>query len=145
MDSIVAARIARRFITLPLDKRTLYLEKMLAEGVSPANLPIPEVQSAFDELPLSFAQERQWLLWQLDPQGSAYHIPMALRLHGPLDTAALQRAFEHLVERHQTLRTRFVFAQTRPLQVIEPRAEVTIAYEAVGALEQRGVRVLRAG
>jgi len=136
MDSIVAARIARRFITLPLDKRTLYLEKMLAEGVSPANLPIPEVQSAFDELPLSFAQERQWLLWQLDPQGSAYHIPMALRLHGPLDTAALQRAFEHLVERHQTLRTRFVFAQTRPLQVIEPRAEVTIAYEAVGALEE---------
>ncbi|MNM72601.1 peptide synthase [compost metagenome] len=44
MDQTVALRIAKRFITLPLDKRRLYLEKMLEEGVSPANLPIPAVQ-----------------------------------------------------------------------------------------------------
>ena len=50
--------------------------------MSPANLPIPEVQSAFEQLPLSFAQERQWFLWQLEPHSSAYHIPMALRAAG---------------------------------------------------------------
>ncbi|WP_255326992.1 condensation domain-containing protein, partial [Pseudomonas juntendi] len=135
MDNTVAARIARRFITLPLDKRALYLEKMLAEGVSPANLPIPEVQSAFEQLPLSFAQERQWFLWQLEPHSSAYHIPMALRLRGRLDRQALQGAFERLVERHQTLRTRFVFEQTRPLQVIDPGAGLAIAHEVVGPLD----------
>ena len=62
MDIHAAQRIARRFITLPLDKRRLYLGKMLQEGVSPANLPIPEVQSAVEAIPLSFAQERQWFL-----------------------------------------------------------------------------------
>ncbi|MEG0886377.1 MAG: hypothetical protein RSH52_34630, partial [Janthinobacterium sp.] len=74
MDKSVASKIAKRFITLPLDKRKLYLEKMLEEGVSPANLPIPEVQSSFEVLPLSYAQERQWFLWQLDPHSAAYHI-----------------------------------------------------------------------
>ncbi|MBC3414335.1 non-ribosomal peptide synthetase, partial [Pseudomonas sp. SWRI51] len=139
MDSTVAARIARRFITLPLDKRTLYLEKMQAEGVSPANLPIPEVQSAFEQLPLSYAQERQWFLWQLEPDSSAYHIPMALRLRGRLDRQALQGAFDHLLQRHQTLRTRFVFDQARPLQVIEPEARLLIAREHVGPLDEAGL------
>src|SRR5690606_31468505 len=93
MDRTTASRIARRFITLPLEKRTVYLQKMLEEGVSPANLPIPEVQSSFEQLPLSFAQERQWFLWQLDPHSAAYHIPMALHLLGELDVAALERSF----------------------------------------------------
>ncbi|MFJ3484103.1 amino acid adenylation domain-containing protein [Pseudomonas sp. NPDC090202] len=110
MDRIAAARIARRFITLPLDKRRQFLDKMLAEGVSPANLPIPEVQSEYTDLPLSFAQERQFFLWQLDPNSVAYHIPSALRLRGPLDVPALQHAFNRLIARHQSLRT--TFAQT---------------------------------
>ena len=52
MDQTVALRIAKRFITLPLDKRRLYLEKMLEEGVSPANLPIPAVQGEVPTLPM---------------------------------------------------------------------------------------------
>ena len=74
MDTAVAQRIARRFITLPLEKRRLYLQKMLEEDVSPANLPIPPVSAEFDTLSLSFAQERQWFLWQLDPESAAYHM-----------------------------------------------------------------------
>lgn len=108
MDKSVALRIAKRFITLPLDKRRLYLEKMLEEGVSPANLPIPEVRSGFEHIALSYAQERQWFLWQMDPHSSAYHIPSALRLKGPLDVAALERSFNALVERHESLRTTFI-------------------------------------
>ena len=98
MDQNVAARIAKRFILLPLEKRQAYLEKMLAEGVSPANLPIPQVRDEFASLPLSFAQERQWFLWQLDPTSAAYHMSAALRLRGALDIDALQRSFDRLVE-----------------------------------------------
>ncbi|WP_459478553.1 condensation domain-containing protein, partial [Pseudomonas sp. No.117] len=46
-----------------------------------------------DALLLSYAQQRQWFLWQLEPQSAAYHIPAVLRLQGTLDKAALQRSF----------------------------------------------------
>ncbi|MBG4595132.1 amino acid adenylation domain-containing protein [Pseudomonas aeruginosa] len=108
MDMSVALRVARRFITLPLDKRMLYLAKMQEEGVTPANLPIPEVASAFERIPLSYAQERQWFLWQMDPQSAAYNIPSALRLRGELDVEALSARLGAIVERPQRLRPVFV-------------------------------------
>ena len=58
-----------------------------------------------EPLRLSYAQERQWFLWQLEPQSTAYHVPRALRLSGHLDVAALQRSFDTLVMRHESLRT----------------------------------------
>ncbi|WP_025214734.1 non-ribosomal peptide synthase/polyketide synthase [Pseudomonas brassicacearum] len=133
MDKSVALRIAKRFITLPLDKRRLYLEKMLEEGVSPANLPIPEVRSGFEHIALSYAQERQWFLWQMDPHSSAYHIPSALRLKGPLDVVALERSFNALVERHESLRTTFIEHGEQAVQVIHPHMPLRIAVQALPA------------
>lgn len=108
MDSTTASRIAKRFILLPLEKRRQYLLKMREEGLSVASLPIPRVRDELPRLPLSFAQQRQWFLWQFDRQSTAYHIPCALRLRGPLDQAALQASLNELVRRHDSLRTRFV-------------------------------------
>ncbi|WP_053213533.1 non-ribosomal peptide synthase/polyketide synthase [Pseudomonas sp. Q12-87] len=133
MDKSVALRIAKRFITLPLDKRRLYLEKMLEEGVSPANLPIPEVRSGFEHIPLSYAQERQWFLWLMDPHSSAYHIPTALRLKGHLDVAALERSFNALVERHESLRTTFIEHGEQAVQVIHPHLPLRIAVQTLPA------------
>ncbi|TXD84989.1 amino acid adenylation domain-containing protein, partial [Mitsuaria sp. TWR114] len=56
-------------------------------------------------MPLSFAQQRQWFLWQLDPTSTAYHIAGALNLHGALDVDALRNSFDSLVRRHESLRT----------------------------------------
>ncbi|QXH91355.1 amino acid adenylation domain-containing protein [Pseudomonas shahriarae] len=140
MDKTVAARIARRFITLPLEKRKLYLEKMLAEGVSPTNLPIPEVQSAFESIPLSFAQERQWVLWQLDPDSAAYNIPTALRLKGKLDVVALEQSFNALIARHQTLRTTFAHGEDRPLQIIHLDMPMQIQQSSVSGLDDAGIK-----
>jgi len=127
MDTNVALKIARRFITLPLDKRRVYLQKMLEEGVSPANLPIPETQSQFDPVPLSFAQERQWFLWQMDPDSVAYNIPSAMQLQGELDVSALERGFNTLIARHQSLRTTFQQQDERAVQVIHPHVSLTVA------------------
>jgi amino acid adenylation domain-containing protein len=135
MDRTVASKIARRFITLPLEKRTPYLEKMREEGVTPANLPIPEVQSEYAELPLSFAQERQWFLWQLDPQSAAYHIPIMLRLKGTLDIAALQDSCNTLIARHQSLRTTFCQVDGRTLQTIAPQRRIELQVQHVQAHE----------
>jgi amino acid adenylation domain-containing protein len=56
---------------------------------------------------LSFSQERMWFMHELAPESSAYNIPLAMRLRGPLDMAAMQTALERVVERHEILRTRF--------------------------------------
>ncbi|SFH12235.1 non-ribosomal peptide synthetase [Pseudomonas sp. NFACC45] len=133
MDKSVALTIAKRFITLPLDKRKLYLEKMLEEGVSPANLPIPEVRLGFEHIPLSYAQERQWFLWQMDPHSSAYHIPSALRLKGQLDVPALERSFNALLERHESLRTTFSENGEQTVQVIHRHMPLGIAVQALTA------------
>ncbi|WP_449434129.1 amino acid adenylation domain-containing protein [Pseudomonas putida] len=69
-------------------------------------------------LALSYAQQRQWVLWQLEPHSSAYNIAAALRLQGALDVAALRRAFQALVARHESLRTTFVQEAGETRQVI---------------------------
>ncbi|MCF5709421.1 amino acid adenylation domain-containing protein [Pseudomonas syringae] len=69
---------------------------------------------------LSFAQQRQWILWQLEPHSAAYNIPLALRLHGPLNIEALRRSIEALIERHETLRTTFEQQGDEALQVVHP-------------------------
>ncbi len=72
-------------------------------------------------LPLSFSQQRLWFLDHLDhAAGAAYHLPMALRLTGALDTAALEATLDRLVARHETLRTRFELVDGEPVQKIAP-------------------------
>ena len=53
--------------------------------------------------PLSFAQERMWLLQQLDPESPAYHVAINLRVTGAIDDRLLRRAVEAIMERHAVL------------------------------------------
>ena len=69
--------------------------------------------------PPSYAQERLWFLDQLEPLGSAYNMPMAMRLEGCLDATALERSLAALVERHESLRTRFEMVEGACLQVVD--------------------------
>lgn len=78
-------------------------------------------------LPLSFAQQRLWLIQQLDPASIGYSIPSALRLHGQLDAVALQGALDAVVARHESLRTRFVVADGEAVQIIDPPQAVPLA------------------
>ena len=75
-----------------------------------------------DEPPLSFAQERLWFLDQMDPGGSAYNIPVAVRLDGELGVAALAAALAAVVERHEVLRSSFPTVLGRPVAEIAPPA-----------------------
>ncbi len=82
--------------------------------------PPVEPVSRDEELPLSFAQQRLWFLDQLAPGNLFYNIPMAVRLTGELDVAALERTLNEVVCRHEALRTTFVTVDERPVQVIAP-------------------------
>ena len=80
---------------------------------------------------LSYAQERQWFLWQLDPGSAAYNIALALRLRGDLDVPALERSFTVLIERHESLRTRFAEGEAGVVQVIDAAGAFAFNVEAL--------------
>ncbi|NVJ07525.1 non-ribosomal peptide synthase/polyketide synthase, partial [Myxococcus sp. AM001] len=71
-------------------------------------------------LPLSFGQQRLWFLHQLEPDSAFYNVPVAVKLSGALDVAALERSFQALVLRHESLRTTFRSEAGVPTQVISP-------------------------
>ncbi len=68
--------------------------------------------------PASFAQRRLWFLHQLDPASTAYNMTAALRLEGRLDFDALQRSFNEIVRRHESLRTSFTTIDEELMQVV---------------------------
>ncbi|EFW85209.1 non-ribosomal peptide synthetase [Pseudomonas savastanoi] len=107
MTGTTAARIAKRFVGLPLEQRQQFLARLRQEGKDFSLLPVPVSRHDFSAIPLSFAQQRLLFLWQLDPQSDAYKMTTGLRLQGPLNESALRRAFDHLIERHEVLRTVF--------------------------------------
>lgn len=67
---------------------------------------------------MSFAQELLWLLDRATPGLTAYNVPRAFRLRGPLDASALRLAIEHVVARHEILRTTYSTDGSGPVQVI---------------------------
>jgi amino acid adenylation domain-containing protein len=72
------------------------------------------------DIPLSFAQERLWFLALLTPDNPFYNTPVALRLSGPLDSAALAESWREIVRRHEILRTTFHTLDGQPVQRIHP-------------------------
>ncbi|RRV07250.1 amino acid adenylation domain-containing protein [Pseudomonas sp. v388] len=84
---------------------------------------------------LSFAQQRQWILWQLEPRSAAYNIPLALRLHGALNVEALRLSLDALIARHESLRTTFRQDGDQPVQVVHPATCLTVNVEALPAGE----------
>ncbi|HEU0079664.1 MAG TPA: amino acid adenylation domain-containing protein, partial [Longimicrobiaceae bacterium] len=85
--------------------RAVRVAALRSAGAVPAP-PIVRVSRA-EQLPLSFAQQRLWLVDRLTPNSPAYNLPYALRLRGEPDTAALRSSLFALVRRHEALRTTF--------------------------------------
>ncbi|HVG44622.1 MAG TPA: amino acid adenylation domain-containing protein, partial [Longimicrobium sp.] len=85
-------------------------------------------------LPLSFAQERLWFIDRLDPGSAVYNRPMAWRLGGALDEAALERALGEIVRRHEALRTVFTEADGSAVQVIAPFGGFALPVEDLSGL-----------
>ncbi len=118
--------LVQRFIRLPMQQRRVFFERLQAKGMNLSQFPIPVVRHAFEAVPLSYAQERLWFLWRLDPLSPAYHIRTALSLDGELDGAALQASLDALVARHEGLRTRFVEDNGQVFAQVDAKAKISI-------------------
>ncbi len=120
-------QLVERIAGLSADKRRQLFAKLHERGIDVARLPIVPALAG-ERAPLSYAQQRQWFLWQLAPSGSAYHIATALQVRGALDQARLQASFDALVARHASLRTRFVEDGGEVFQVIDAPTRVTLEH-----------------
>ncbi|HYY41714.1 MAG TPA: amino acid adenylation domain-containing protein, partial [Pyrinomonadaceae bacterium] len=129
------ARVRESFrIELPL--RTIFetptmaglgarIEQALRAGQALAAPPLMRVKHE-GALPLSFAQQRLWFLHELAPESAVYHIPLAVRLIGQLEVAALSRALSEVVRRHEALRTTFTTVDGEPVQIVVAPSEVPL-------------------
>ncbi|KEP25300.1 non-ribosomal peptide synthetase [Bacillus zhangzhouensis] len=70
------------------------------------------------EIPMSYAQQRQWFLYQLEPDLPFYNNTISFRMNGPLDVKVLQSSLQHMVQRHESLRTSFSMSGDEPVQII---------------------------
>ena len=66
------------------------------------------------DIPLSYAQQRLWILDQLNPKTSVYNMPGAVGLRGTLEIRAFEQSFNEIIRRHEILRTTFTVINGRP-------------------------------
>jgi FkbH-like protein len=103
-----------------LELLRLKVDKISSRAAGPARVQLVARTDEIDTFPLSFAQQRFWFLHQLYPDSSAYNIPFAVRLKGPLNVTALEQVFRELLRRHKVLNTSFTSQDGQPVQVIAP-------------------------
>ena len=84
--------------------------------------------------PLSFPQQRLWFLHQMEPSNAAYNMPLAFRLSGPLEVAALQWSLDEIVRRHEILRTTFDLLDQEPVQLIAATGDLTLVVTDLSSL-----------
>lgn len=110
-----------RIANLPPVKLELLSRRIKAISNNQSHLQVIEKRKRPDlAAPLSFAQQRLWFLAQLDPNSASFHIPVAVRLIGRLNTALLEASLNEVVKRHDVLRTSFKEQKGESVQIIAP-------------------------
>ncbi|WP_405484330.1 amino acid adenylation domain-containing protein [Nocardia sp. NBC_00511] len=142
-DSLIATRVAARLSTelgAPVSVRTLFevpvvaaLAERLATVEKDAEGPELVRRDRAELVPLSPAQQRMWFVNRLDPASGAYNVPVALRLSGRLELAALRSALGDVLERHETLRTVYPDVDGVGVQRVMAAADIEVEPIAVTA------------
>ncbi|HYR85173.1 MAG TPA: amino acid adenylation domain-containing protein, partial [Terriglobia bacterium] len=142
----VVARV-RKTLGAELPLQSLFQEPTIAKlalglerrrwqdkGLAPPPL-VPVAREAGTQIfPQTFAQQRVWFMEQLEPNTPTYNIPTALTFTGKLDVQALEESLNDLIERHETLRTKFGVQDDRLVQIIEPKLRVSVELSNLEAL-----------
>ncbi|WP_045823878.1 non-ribosomal peptide synthetase [Williamsia herbipolensis] len=89
-------------------------------GVRPVHLPTPA------SVPLAYPQRRMWFLNRLDPESTAYTVPVIAWISGPVDVERIRRAVRRVAQRHESLRTVYPDTPDGPRQVVLPSSDVAV-------------------
>ncbi|WP_279632626.1 non-ribosomal peptide synthetase [Streptomyces sp. Tu 2975] len=143
--SLLATRLisrARTALSAELAIRDLFEAPTVADLVERATRPAATARPALTagerpaELPLSHAQQRLWVVQQIECTSAAYNFPLVMRMRGTLDVPAWRAALADVAARHEALRTVFferdgqVFQRVLPVERAHPVVERLRADEA---------------
>src|SRR5690554_406607 len=95
------------------------LAQAIAQDENKLRLPLITIADRSQPLPLSFAQQRFWFIEQLNPNDSTYNMPFALRINEALNPQALQQAYNALIQRHESLRSRIISDKGQAIQAFD--------------------------
>ncbi|WP_416233567.1 amino acid adenylation domain-containing protein [Cronbergia sp. UHCC 0137] len=84
------------------------------------------VRQNTDKILLSFAQQRLWMLAQIEPENPSYNVAAALRLTGDVNVNILTQSFKEIIQRHEVLRTSFLNINGQGVAVIKPEIDINI-------------------
>jgi len=116
-------------------------EELLRRWVSGRKRASATIPRRADEgpRPLTRDQERLWFLEQVNPGNPAYHVPVALRVRGPLDRGAVERSWSAVCQRHEALRTTVTVENGRPLQAVRALAGQSVEWHDVNVAGDRHI------
>jgi amino acid adenylation domain-containing protein len=113
-------------LSLSQAKRDLLARRLRGDAGAPLTLLAIPRRPAHAPARASFAQERLWFHYQLDPNSPAYNMHEAYRVQGDLDIAVLESAVQAVVQQHEALRTIFAEVDGQLLQIVAPQANFLI-------------------
>jgi amino acid adenylation domain-containing protein len=124
-----ASALAQRVAQLSSAKRQLVERMLRAKRESATGRPGVVPRLCLSRAPLSYAQQRLWTLAQLMPGSAFYNETLMTRLRFALNVPALERTWNEIVRRHESLRTTFEWEGDEPVQVIAPGMDVRLPVE----------------
>jgi bacitracin synthase 3 len=101
----------------------------------------PVVQREY--YPVSSAQKRMYLLWQLEGESITYNILGAVIIEGRVDKDQIESWFQQLIARHETLRTSFELVGEEPVQRIHSEVEFAVEYLELPEIEAESEQLER--
>ncbi|MEM6714402.1 MAG: amino acid adenylation domain-containing protein [Cyanobacteria bacterium P01_C01_bin.147] len=116
---LTSKALQQRIAALSPERRALLEQRLQQQGLAAAAAEVPLVpQTRPAVVPLAASQKNLWVLQQLNPNSSAYHIAFSWRLIGPLNVPALADSLNAIAQRHDSLRTQFVEPDGQPCQKV---------------------------
>ncbi|MEM8722032.1 MAG: amino acid adenylation domain-containing protein [Cyanobacteria bacterium P01_G01_bin.39] len=122
------SNISARIAALSPSQRALLERRLQAKKVTKAEINTTiNPRKDRDSGILSYAQERQWFLHQLEPDTASYNEINLFQLTGFLDVAVLERSFNQVIQRHEILRSKFIAVNEEPRFQIAPTLPFTLS------------------
>jgi amino acid adenylation domain-containing protein len=137
--TILSARIHEKYdIKIPVTRifeepTVAQLAKYIKPGHKDKYIPIERAEKK-EFYPLSFHQQRLWIIHQMDTQSTSFNMPQVVSLDHRVDENALKKAFAKIAARHEILRTYFRELQGQPHQLIEASLEIPFAVVDISSL-----------
>ena len=129
-------KIIKRRSNLSAAKRAILEKRLRGEHKSDTKQIVIPRRTQQTPVPLSASQQRLWFLQQLEPQSSVYNEFACIQLKGYLNFVALEKSFNEIVKRHESLRTSFETLDEQPVQVIHPSLSIKLPVANLSDLPQ---------